>query len=46
MWGAAEVRCYAPDGELLLTLGLPAGQPTSVCLTGDRLLGTPLIIHI
>ncbi|MGW3564847.1 SMP-30/gluconolactonase/LRE family protein [Streptomyces sp. NPDC000941] len=40
VWGAAEVRCYAPDGQLLLTLGLPAGQPTSVCLTGNRLIVT------
>ncbi|NYI03721.1 SMP-30/gluconolactonase/LRE family protein [Allostreptomyces psammosilenae] len=40
VWGAAQVRCYAPDGRLLLTLDVPAQQPTSVCLTGNRLIVT------
>ncbi|MFE4053209.1 SMP-30/gluconolactonase/LRE family protein [Streptomyces sp. YIM B13518] len=40
VWGAGQVRCYSPDGILLLTLDLPARQPTSVCLTGSHLLVT------
>ncbi|GHF16420.1 calcium-binding protein [Streptomyces spiralis] len=40
IWGAGEIRCHAPDGTLLLTLAVPASQPTSVCLTGSELLVT------
>ncbi|MFD7769229.1 SMP-30/gluconolactonase/LRE family protein [Streptomyces sp. NPDC059787] len=40
IWGAGQVRCYAPGGQLLLVLDLPARQPTSVCLTGSELLVT------
>ncbi|MFF0793515.1 SMP-30/gluconolactonase/LRE family protein [Streptomyces spiralis] len=40
LWGAGEIRCHAPDGTLLLTLAVPASQPTSVCLTGSELLVT------
>ncbi|MEV7144744.1 SMP-30/gluconolactonase/LRE family protein [Streptomyces tauricus] len=40
VWGAGEIRCYSPDGRLLLTVGVPARQPTSVCLTGTQLIVT------
>ncbi|MFE7077750.1 SMP-30/gluconolactonase/LRE family protein [Streptomyces sp. NPDC057620] len=40
VWGAGEIRCYSPDGRLLLTVGVPASQPTSVCLTGTELIVT------
>ncbi|MFI6024756.1 SMP-30/gluconolactonase/LRE family protein [Amycolatopsis magusensis] len=37
VWGAAEVRRYAPDGTVDQVLPVPATQPTSVCLTGTHL---------
>lgn len=40
VWGAGQVHCYAPDGTPLLKIGLPAVQPTSVCLTGQSLIVT------
>lgn len=40
IWGAGEVRRYAPDGALDRVLPVPAVQPTSVCLTGASLLVT------
>ena len=40
MWGGSQVRRYAPDGELLACLPLPASQPTSVALAGGRALVT------
>ncbi|HEY2204100.1 MAG TPA: SMP-30/gluconolactonase/LRE family protein [Pseudonocardia sp.] len=40
VWGGAEVRRYAPDGRLDRVLPVPAAQPTSVCLAGDRLVVT------
>ncbi|MFC5747603.1 SMP-30/gluconolactonase/LRE family protein [Actinomadura rugatobispora] len=33
VWGAAAVHRYAPSGELLAVVAVPAEQPTSVCLT-------------
>ncbi len=40
VWGAGRIRCHAPDGTLLLTVPVPALQPTSVCPTGSELLVT------
>ena len=34
MWGAACVRCYLPDAELLQEFALPAPQPTCVAFGG------------
>lgn len=46
VWGGGEVRCYAPDGRLLAVVPLPARQPTSVCLTGQRLLVTTATVGL
>ncbi|GLZ12214.1 calcium-binding protein [Actinomadura sp. NBRC 104425] len=35
VWGAAQVHRYAPSGERLAVLPVPAEQPTSVCLTPE-----------
>lgn len=40
IWGAGQVHRYAPDGTLDRKITLPAVQPTSVCLTGTRLVVT------
>jgi sugar lactone lactonase YvrE len=40
LWGGAEVRRITPGGATVARLPLPARQPTSVCLTGGRLLVT------
>jgi sugar lactone lactonase YvrE len=40
MWGAAEIRRYSPEGNLLTRIALPAAQPTSVALHGNRALVT------
>lgn len=38
LWGGAAVRCFAPEGRVLLSVPLPAWQPAAVALTGRRLL--------
>jgi sugar lactone lactonase YvrE len=38
MWGGSRVNCYAPTGERLAAIRLPARQPTSVCLGAHGLL--------
>ncbi|GAA5162799.1 SMP-30/gluconolactonase/LRE family protein [Amycolatopsis dongchuanensis] len=40
IWGAGEVRRFAPDGTLDRVLPVPARQPASVCLTGEHLVVT------
>ncbi|GAB3576479.1 SMP-30/gluconolactonase/LRE family protein [Amycolatopsis endophytica] len=40
IWGAGEIRRYAPDGSLTQVLEVPARQPTSVCLHRGRLIVT------
>ncbi|PXY27380.1 SMP-30/gluconolactonase/LRE family protein [Prauserella muralis] len=40
VWGAGRVCRFAPDGTLDRVVPVPAVQPTSVCLTGDRLVVT------
>ena len=37
MWGGAEVRRYAPDGELLAALPVPVSQPTCPAFGGPGL---------
>lgn len=37
IWGGGHVRCYAPDGEELARLPLPAHQPTSLAFGGSDL---------
>lgn len=40
LFGGAAVHRYRPDGVLDRTLAVPARQPTSVCVAGDRLVVT------
>ncbi len=40
MWGGSQLRRYAPDGEPLGTVELPAAQPTSVALARGRAVVT------
>ncbi|MDT0268696.1 SMP-30/gluconolactonase/LRE family protein [Streptomyces sp. DSM 44915] len=40
IWGAGQIRKYAPDGTLLGIVEVPAAQPSSVCLTGRALVVT------
>lgn len=35
IWGAGEVRRYAPDGCPLISVSVPASQPSSCCLGGS-----------
>jgi len=37
IWGAGQVHRYAPDGELLATLPVPASQPTCPAFGGPGL---------
>ncbi|SFS90305.1 SMP-30/gluconolactonase/LRE family protein [Saccharopolyspora flava] len=46
IWGAGQVRRYAPDGSVDQVLDVPCAQPTSVCLTGDHLIVTSANIGI
>ncbi|MEU6641868.1 SMP-30/gluconolactonase/LRE family protein [Saccharomonospora sp. NPDC046836] len=46
IWGAGQVHRYAPDGSLDRVVPVPATQPTSVCLTGDRLVVTSATIGL
>ncbi|NLU67716.1 SMP-30/gluconolactonase/LRE family protein [Streptomyces sp. HNM0574] len=38
--GGAAVRCFAPEGRVLLDVPVPAWQPSGVCLTGGTMLVT------
>jgi sugar lactone lactonase YvrE len=40
IWGAGEIRRFGPTGSVDRVLAIPAGQPTSVCLAGGRLVVT------
>lgn len=40
IWGAGQVRRYAPDGSVDQVLDVPCAQPTSVCVTGSHLVVT------
>lgn len=40
IWGGGQVRRYAPDGQLLQRIEVPARQPSAVCLTGHHLIVT------
>ncbi|MFJ8980488.1 SMP-30/gluconolactonase/LRE family protein [Streptomyces sp. NPDC102282] len=46
IWGAGQIRCYAPDGTLLLAVPVPAGQPSSICLTGEHIVVTTAAIGL
>ncbi|MYW70406.1 SMP-30/gluconolactonase/LRE family protein [Streptomyces sp. SID8379] len=46
LWGGFEVRCFAPDATVLASVPVPAAQPTSVCLTGQRLLVTSATVGL
>jgi sugar lactone lactonase YvrE len=37
IWGAGEVRSFAPDGELVATVKVPAPHTSSVAFIGDAL---------
>lgn len=37
IWGEGEVRCYAPDGEILAIVGVAAPHTSSVAFVGERL---------
>ena len=36
-WGASQVVCYAPDGNVLFTLDVPCTQPSCVAFAGSEL---------
>lgn len=40
LWDGAAVRCFGPDGRVMLSVPLPAWRPSDVCLTGGQLLVT------
>jgi sugar lactone lactonase YvrE len=37
IWGAGEVRSFAPDGELVAAVNVPCPHPSSVAFVGDDL---------
>lgn len=37
IWGGGEVRCYAPGGEILATVGVPAPHTSSAAFVGESL---------
>ena len=37
IWGVGEVRCYAPSGQLLDTIEVPAPHTSSLAFVGDHL---------
>jgi sugar lactone lactonase YvrE len=37
IWGAGAVRCFAPSGELVATVTVPAPHPSSVAFVGEAL---------
>jgi sugar lactone lactonase YvrE len=43
VWNAGHVRRYAPSGELLDIVGVPANRPTAVALVGSTLLITTAV---
>ncbi|MFB4426176.1 SMP-30/gluconolactonase/LRE family protein [Streptomyces sp. QL37] len=46
IWGAGQIRCYAPDGTLLLAVPVPAVQPSSICLTGEHVVVTTAAVGL
>ncbi|WP_165949239.1 SMP-30/gluconolactonase/LRE family protein [Kribbella turkmenica] len=46
VWDGAEVRRYAPTGELLAVVGLPVPRPTAVCFQGGTLIITTASIGL
>ena len=37
IWGGGEVRCYAPGGEILATVGVAAPHTSSAAFVGESL---------
>jgi sugar lactone lactonase YvrE len=46
IWGAGEIRRFSPTGSVDRVLAIPAGQPTSVCLAGGRLVVTSAMVGL
>jgi sugar lactone lactonase YvrE len=46
IWGAGEIRRFSPTGSVDRVLAIPAGQPTSVCLSGGRLVATSATVGL
>ncbi|WP_024877515.1 SMP-30/gluconolactonase/LRE family protein [Saccharomonospora piscinae] len=46
IWGAGQVRRYAPDGSLDRVVEVPAEQPTSVHVDQDRLVVTSATVGL
>jgi len=46
IWGAGEIRRFAPTGSVDRVLRVPAGQPTSVCLADGRLVATSAAVGL
>jgi sugar lactone lactonase YvrE len=46
IWGAGEIRRFSPTGSVDRVLTIPAGQPTSVCLAGGRLVATSATVGL
>ncbi|MBK1783140.1 SMP-30/gluconolactonase/LRE family protein [Prauserella cavernicola] len=46
IWGAGRVHRYSPDGELARVVEVPATQPTSVCVLGERLVLTSATVGL
>jgi sugar lactone lactonase YvrE len=46
IWGAGEIRRFSPTGSVDRVLAIPAAQPTSVCLSGGRLVATSATVGL
>ncbi|MDT7630108.1 MAG: hypothetical protein QOI50_2038 [Pseudonocardiales bacterium] len=46
IWGAGEIRRFSPTGSVDRVLAIPAGQPTSVCLSRGRLVATSATVGL
>jgi sugar lactone lactonase YvrE len=46
IWGAGEIRRFSPTGSVDRVLAIPAVQPTSVCLSGGRLVATSATVGL
>ncbi|QPK43452.1 SMP-30/gluconolactonase/LRE family protein [Streptomyces gardneri] len=40
LWGGGQVRCYRPDGAVLLSMTVPTPHPSSVAFGGGRMFVT------
>ncbi|RBM21618.1 gluconolaconase [Prauserella sp. PE36] len=46
IWGAGRVHRYSPGGSLDRVVDVPARQPTSVCVVGERLVVTSATVGL